>query len=50
VTHLHHPLIFTPPAAGKASCCNPPTLSCLGTGIKYAGLHTQEWLHTQWHG
>jgi len=25
------------------SCCNPPSLSWLGTGIKYADLHTQ-WL------
>jgi len=23
------------------SCCNPPTLSWLRTGAKYAGLHTQ---------
>ena len=23
------------------SCCNPPTLSWLGRGTKYAGLHTQ---------
>jgi len=28
---------------GCSSNCNPPTLSWLGTGIKYAGLHTQ-WL------
>jgi len=27
--------------AGCPSCCNPPTLSWLGTGTKYAGLHTQ---------
>ena len=26
--------------AGCPSCCNPPTLSWLGTGTKYAGLHT----------
>jgi len=26
--------------AGCPSCRNPPTLSWLGTGIKYAGLHT----------
>jgi len=25
------------------SCRNPPNLSCLGTGTKYAGLHNQ-WL------
>jgi len=30
--------------AGCPSFCNPPTLSWLGTGTKYAGLHTQ------WHG
>ena len=29
--------------AGYLSCCNPPNLSWLGTGTKYAGLHTQ-WL------
>jgi len=29
---------------GCPSCCNPPNLYCLGTGTKYAGLHTQ------WHG
>ena len=28
---------------GCPSCCNPPDLSWLGTGTKYAGLHTQ-WL------
>ena len=28
---------------GCPSCCNPPNLSGLGTGTKYAGLHT-EWL------
>jgi len=27
--------------AGCPSCCNPPTLSWLGTGTKYAGLHTR---------
>ena len=27
--------------AGCPSCHNPPTLSWLGTGTKYAGLHTQ---------
>jgi len=30
--HLHHPHIYT----GCPSCCNPPNLSCLGTGTKYA--------------
>jgi len=29
--------------AGCPSCHNPPNLSWLGTGTKYAGLHTQ-WL------
>jgi len=29
------------------SCRNPPILSWLGTGTKYAGLHTQ-WLGSQW--
>jgi len=28
---------------GCPSCHNPPNLSCLGTGTRYAGLHTQ-WL------
>jgi len=32
--------------AGCPSCRNPPTLSWLGTGTKYAGLHTQ-WLRTR---
>jgi len=27
--------------AGCPSCCNPPNLSWLATGTKYAGLHTQ---------
>jgi len=27
--------------AGWPSCCNPPTLSWLGTGIKYAGFRTK---------
>jgi len=31
--------------AGCPSCRNPPNLSWLGTGTKYAGLHTQ-WLAT----
>jgi len=35
--HLHH---FY---AGCPSCRSPPNLSWLGTGTKYAGLHTQ-WL------
>jgi len=29
--------------AGCPSCCNPPTLSWLGTGTKYAGLHTHNY-------
>jgi len=29
------------------SCRNPPNLSWLGTGTKYAGLHNQ-WLDTGW--
>ena len=43
-------LISNPPPtsphfyAGCPSCRNPPTLSSLGTGTKYAGLHAQ------WHG
>jgi len=42
-------LISDPPSsphfyAGCPSCRNPPTLSWLGTGTKYIGLHTQ------WHG
>jgi len=38
--HLNHPH-FTP--RGCPSCRNIPNLSWLGTGTKYAGLHTQ-WL------
>jgi len=40
-------LITEPPPSsphfytGYPSCCNPPTLSWLGTGIKYAGVHAQ---------
>ena len=43
-------LISDPPPSsphfctGCPSCHNPPTLSWVGTGTKYAGLHTQ------WHG
>jgi len=35
--------------AGCPSCHNPPTLSWLGTGTKYAGFlaYTVTWLHTQ---
>ena len=42
-------LISNPPPssphfyAGFPSCCNPPNIYWLGTGTKYAGLHTQ-WL------
>jgi len=38
--HLCHPHHFY---AGCPSWHNPPYLSCLGTGTKYAGLHTK-WL------
>jgi len=51
--HTDHPdgrhpskIIGVPPPsfphfyAGYHSYCNPPTLSWLGTGTKYAGLHT----------
>jgi len=40
-------LISVPPPssprfyAGCLSCCNPPTLSWLGAGTKYAALHIQ---------
>ena len=30
--------------AGCPSCRNPPNLSWLGTGTKYAGLHTDRWI------
>jgi len=39
-THLYHPHHC---CAGCPSSHNPPILSWLGTGAKYAGLHTQ-WL------
>jgi len=35
--------------AGCPSCHNLPKLSWLGTGTKYAGLHTH-WLGSQWFG
>jgi len=35
-----HPRIFKPDAL-PATTLQAPTLSWLGTGIKYAGLHTQ---------
>jgi len=39
------PTSIIPPFYARCpSCCNPPTLSWLVTGTKYAGLHTQ------WHG
>jgi len=46
------PISDTPPSsphfyAGRPSCHNPPTLSWLWTGTKYAGLHTQ-W-RLRWH-
>jgi len=36
--HLCHPDHFY---TGCPSLHNPPNLSCLGTGTKYAGLHTR---------
>jgi len=42
--YLYHPHHFY---ARCPSWQNPPNLSWLGTGTKYAGLHTQ-WLGSQW--
>jgi len=42
---IQWPTSITPHFCARCpSCYNPPTLSWLGTGTKYAGLHTQ------WHG